>query len=267
MMMQEVMMHRELCLVAVGLLVVGALPAQVDTVLSTGGPDGFGYRFIDSTELGGPTYAWQGITGSGTALNLDNNGEADTDTTVNQYYFYGNWYNIFRVGNNGGVLVGPTTLSTDDISANNQELPQVTHPIPVIFPFWDDFDDDTGNVYWAELATCPHPHSSDPCMIFEWYSRPHSFNVGAATLEAILFADGDIIFQYADTNFGNAAYNFGASATVGIEDDAQDPSYYLQYSFMTADIPSSLAILFESPMIFNDDFESGNTTAWSTVVN
>jgi len=262
----EVVMRNVICVLVLVLLSTGAtvLAQGADAGAGlkwSGGPDGLGYTFIDSTEAYGPTYSWLAIQGSGTDLELDNNGEANTDTTVFDYYYYGALYDTFRVGNNGGVLVGVTS---GHVSANNQELPQVTHPAPMILPFWDDLDDDTGGVYWAEFSTCPHPSSTLPCLVVEWHNRPHSFNVGSATFEMIIFTNGNILFQYADTNFGNAAYNHGASATVGIEDDGQDMSYALQYSFDTPIVIAPRAILFRPAPIFADGFESGNTSAWAS---
>jgi hypothetical protein len=134
----------------------------------------------------------------------------------------------------------------------------------MILPFWDDLDDDTGNVYWAEFSTCPHPASVLPCLIVQWHDRPHSFNVGDATFQAILSPSGKIRFQYADTNFGAAGYNHGASATVGIEDDGQSPSYALQYSFDEPVVTSPRAILFFPAEVFADGFEAGNTNRWSS---
>jgi hypothetical protein len=78
--------------------------------------------------------------------------------------------------------------------------------------------------------------------IIEWYNRPHFSNVGAATFEVILYeGSNEIKFQYLDTDFGNAAYDFGATATSGLN---KDGTTALQYSYNQAVLTNNKAILF-----------------------
>ena len=85
-------------------------------------------------------------------------------------------------------------------------------------------DDETGNVYWEVQGTAP-----DRKLIVEWYNRPHFSNTGSATFEAILYETSNAIeFRYLDTDFGNAAYNYGATATSGLQ---QNTTTAVQYSF------------------------------------
>ena len=50
--------------------------------------------------------------------------------------------------------------------------------------------------------------------------------------------------QYKDVNFGNPLYDFGASATVGIQNS---PTQGVQYSYNTPSLANELAILFLPP--------------------
>ncbi len=208
-------------------------------LLAGGGPDGFGYVWADSNEPGGPVYSWVDITATGTALGLSDDGEANVSTSFG-FPFYGGVYTDLRVGNNGGILVGVTAGNI--VTTNACPLPGQTEP--AIFPFWDDIDSDTGDVYWEDQVACAHPDCAGGCLVVEWFDRPHFSNIGAATFEAILCDDGDIIFQYADVDFGNPTYNGGASATVGIEDDGQDASYFLEATCNSPVITDTMAIRF-----------------------
>jgi hypothetical protein len=85
--------------------------------------------------------------------------------------------------------------------------------------------------------------------VVEWVDRPH-FNTGgggqgAATFEAVLFEDGDILFQYVDVDFGSAAFNLGASATVGLRGPGQND--FLQFSHNTPTLAGSFALCFDRP--------------------
>lgn len=201
----------------------------------TGGPDLFGYTFADSAEPN-CTPVYVPISTTGTALNLADDGEANVTMPFN-FVFYGVTSADLRVGNNGGVRFNATT---GDVSNGNVALPNATHAL-TFFPFWDDIDADTGNVYYATVGTAPNRQ-----FIIEWYNRPHFSNVGSATFEMILYETTNRIeFVYPDTTFGNASYDNGVSATVGIN---QDGTNALQYSYNTAgSIPDGLGICWYPP--------------------
>ena len=171
------------------------------------------------------------INTTGTALNPTDDGEENI-TSPFPLTFYGVTSTSLRIGNNGGILFGATN---GDVSFSNTALPNATHPM-AIFPFWDDMGAG-GNVYWEVRGTAPNR-----TLIVEWFEKPHYSNVGAATFEVIFFeGSSDILFQYLDTDFGNATYDFGASATVGIN---KDGTTALQYSFNQPVITDGLAIRF-----------------------
>lgn len=209
---------------------------------ATGGPDGFGYQYIDSNETTGlpPTYTLIDISTTGTALGLGDDDETNVVIPF-AFPFYGVSTTNFRVGNNGGLLVGVTT---GDLWGGNVCPQPIGSPnAPLIMAFWDDIDSGTGDVYWQAFDPCPHPDCSTQCAVFEWYNRPHYPNTGNGTFEAILCDNGDILFQYEDVIYGDpTGIDNGISATVGIEDDAQGATYYLPYSCNQAAITDGLAI-------------------------
>jgi hypothetical protein len=211
---------------------------------ATGGPDGYGYQFIDNNEVTGlpPTYSMVDISATGVSLAPSDDGEANITIPFN-FPFYGVDFTDIRVGNNGGLLLGVTT--GDVLAGNSCPLPTTSgSDAPRISIFWDDIDSDTGDVYWQAFDPCPHPDCSGECAVIEWYNRPHFSNTGNGTFEVVLCDNGDILFQYEDVVFGNASYDNGVTASVGIEDELQDPTYFLEYSCNQAVITDGLAIKF-----------------------
>ncbi len=196
----------------------GAMWTAYNTDMSYKYDDSAPYNFIDISSTGAP-------------LDLSDDGEANV-TLPFRFFFYGAGSDQVRIGNNGGMLFNATT---GDVGITNSALPNAAHPL-AIFPFWDDIDSDTGNVYYETQGAAPNRR-----FIVQWHERPHFSNVGSATFQVILFeGSNNILFQYADLNFGDAAYDYGASATVGLNKDASEA---VQYSFDTAVLADAMSIL------------------------
>ena len=85
-----------------------------------GGPDGFGYRFIDSDEPGGPDFQWNDLSASGTRISsLTRDDEMSGPIPLGFLFeFYGHTFDSVRVSTNG-------FLSFDDTVPEfvNQPLP------------------------------------------------------------------------------------------------------------------------------------------------
>ena len=193
-------------------------------------------------------FSWVDISATGTPLALADDGEANIVSPF-PFTFYGVTSTDLRVGNNGGILFNRTT---GDVGLTNATLPNATIGLAML-PFWDDIDSDTGDVYWQVLGTAPNR-----TLVVEWYNRPHYSNTGAGTWEVILYEGTNVVdFQYLDTDFGNASYNQGISATVGIN---QDGTVALQYSYNQAVITDNLAIRFQPTTV-----ETATSTDSATV--
>jgi len=180
--------------------------------------------------------AFDDISGTGTALGLTDDGEA-TITMPFDFGYYGTILTApvdVRVGNNGAMILA---ASTGEIGAGNTELPAVSLGRGVA-PFWDDLDDETGDVYWEVKGTAPNR-----TMIVQWHQRPHFNGIGDATFQVVLYeATSEIDFVYSDVDFGDVLFDFGASATVGIQYSAG--SIADQYSFDTASLSGISCIKF-----------------------
>ncbi|MEJ5200466.1 MAG: hypothetical protein WHX53_16220, partial [Anaerolineae bacterium] len=202
-----------------------------------GGPDPFGYTYQDSRRADGPRYEWIDAT-DGTVLVLDDDEEANISLPF-PFSLYGVSSTDLRVGNNGAALFNATV---GDVTYGNSAL-SADAPDFLIAPFWDDIDSDTGGVYYKTIGAAPNRR-----FVVEWHDRPHysSFGyVGAATFELILYeGTNNIKFQYRDISFGDSAYDYGASATVGIRGSGNN---YLEYSYNQPALADGLAICFQHP--------------------
>ncbi len=200
------------------------------------------------------------ISATGTALNLTDDSEANI-TSPFPFTFFGATSSDLRVGNNGGILFGVTT---GDLGLTNAALPATSGlPAPAILPFWDDFDDETGNVFWQVQGTAPNRK-----LIVQWHNRPHYNGIGAVTFEVILYETSNAIeFLYLDTDFGNALYNHGLSATSGLQEST---SSAVQYSFNQAVLLNSMTIRFEptayTPVVTMAPTASDSDSATVTVL-
>ena len=213
------------------------------------------YQTVTSAQPGGPAYNFVdiGVPGAGTALNLSDDGEVNL-TLPFAFTFDGVASNALRVGNNGGILVG---VASGDLGVENVALPTASVG-RAILPFWDDLDDETGNVYYVVQGIAPARRA-----IVQWQARPHYVEPqpptpNTATFQAIL-AEGSnaILFQYKDVDFGIAAWNAGASATVGLN---LLGGLAAPFSFDQPALSASFAIL------FTPTSDAASDTASATVV-
>jgi hypothetical protein len=192
-----------------------------------GGPDAYGYTWITST------YHWIDATG-GTTLGLADDGEAIVTSTF-PLPFYDQTATALNIGNNGAVVYNATS---GDIAYSNVTM--ASAPDYFLAPFWDDIDAQIGNVYWKVLGAAPRRQ-----LIVEWFNRPHYSSTGSATFEMVLYENGDILYQYQDVDFGDPAFDHGASATIGIRGSGSANS--LEYSYNTPGVQANRAICFVKP--------------------
>ena len=84
-----------------GLLGLALLLACQPVLAETGGPDGFGYRYVDSDEIGYGDFSWEDISDSGREIALTIS-ELTTKISIGfNFSFYGNSYNTLYISNNG----------------------------------------------------------------------------------------------------------------------------------------------------------------------
>jgi len=167
---------------------------------AAGGPDGWGYTWIDSDEAGGPVYEWIDITADGTPLGLGNEETAYEVDLGFPILFYGGLFDELHIMSNGYM----SFTETNNLYLN-RAIPNAGNPNAIISPFWDDLNPATGT---GEVWFKSEPENGR--FIVTWDGVDHDGTSVTETFQAILYVDGTIVFQYAEANSV-------ASCTVGIE--------------------------------------------------
>jgi len=209
-------------------------------ITGAGGPDAYGYRWIDSDTTGGPSFNWIDIKGIGTQITgLADDNVVGPFSTGFEFPYY--WYtvNSFYVGSNGYIAFGDPTLEAHPF----QTLPNPQTPNNVLAPLMSDMDFTPQGTCWYWTNT-----NQDTCII--QYDSVRFWNVGTSlnTFEIILSkSDSSIAFQYlvqngtpgGGTNFLTVGME-NISGTVGLQYQHDNvPSYNT--------IHDSLVILFYPP--------------------
>ena len=193
-------------------------------VTGSGGPDQFGYVWVDSDEPGGPVYDWVDISGVGqTVGNTDDASYGPFDLGF-AFPYYGDTYTQVRVCTNGFITFDTSTSAP----YANQPLPNTAAPDLMVAPLWDDMNPFQGGDIYRY-----HDAANDRYIV-QWDGVPHYYDVGSFTFQVILYASGVIVFQYEDISYGD-------EATVGIENvDASDG---LQVVYNAPHVQNGMAIM------------------------
>ena len=211
----------------------------------TGGPDAFGYAWIDSLEPGGPTFSWVDISATGTSVLLGDDATAGPFPIGFSFGFYGASFSNFYVSSNGWVTFDAPTGS--DLS-NDCPIPTNATPNNMLALMWDDLDpgDNSDPLYYQSFAAgaCPYGAYVGACTVIQYEDFCHwpggATCATAGTFEAILFDNGDILYQYED-----AGDETGSGATTGIQNG--DSSIGLNYGCNGNYLANGRAVLFFQP--------------------
>jgi hypothetical protein len=185
-------------------------PAQVD---SSGGPDTFGYRWIDSDSPGGPVFNWFNIdtTGRGTAITFSSLDDGNTSVPLSiPIPFYGNSYSTsLNVCTNGWVSFTSTSTAYSNVA-----IPATSEPNNAIYGFWDDLNLTSGGSvkYYYDAAGTR--------FIVQYTNVPFYTGTGTNTFQIQLYPNGQIIVQYLSMTGTNTSVTAGienADGTVGLQ--------------------------------------------------
>ncbi len=194
---------------------------------NAGGPDLYGYYFVDSENPEGPEFDWVDITGTGTEVAVDY--ELGTFPGAEpcigpfdigfDFTFYGEVYDEFHIQARGAI-----SFFSDELDHWHHQLPDDDYG-PMICWFWghlNPHEGERGLVYY-ELTLV----NDQPALVISFidYHYFYWLDDGSITAQVILFAGSNrILFQYQsiDEEF---PVN---SATVGIQNDG---TVGLNYSY------------------------------------
>ena len=115
-----------------------------------GGPDKFGYRYVDSKDSAGPAYSWEDYVPHVKDDAVDNN-VAAVDAYLGKkleigfpFNFYGVDYEYIHVAGNGYLAFSSGEFGVDyykNLVYSGQSLPSSGSPNGgIIAPFWSDLD-------------------------------------------------------------------------------------------------------------------------------
>jgi uncharacterized repeat protein (TIGR01451 family) len=253
---------------ACALLMGGTVAAAV--CLPT--PDGFGYTACDSTAPPGPAFGFVDISATGTLVVEGDDTSSSSappsglgvpiDLTVGNtrpgFRFYGTTYTEIVMASNGYLATDPADAGPD--LSNDCPVPAVPSTPPNttgarFYPLHDDLvmDSGTGGGYYqffpsaTAAGRAPDRGADVGVHVFQWHNAHHFGAVETFDFQALLYENGDVVYQYGPGNLEE-----GAGSTTGIQSPAPGdggvPDFGLSYACNTAaTIPNGLAVLILNP--------------------
>ncbi len=233
----------------------GVIPVEPQ---QSGGPDMFGYVWEDSNAPA-PTipYTWvDGVTG-GTALMLSDDDWAGPINMGMSFNYYGKIYDNVYIMSNGWISFVDADSWFQDVP-----IPDDVNYQGIISPYSCDINPGA----WGEVYYQCMPGTPD-MFVVTWYDIPHYSTSEYQTFQAVLYGDGDIMFNYQTMT--------NPWGIVGIENEISSDG--LDYSSGSPPPVSGTSILFYGPpppayaVEINPDFESniglpGNTVSYDLSV-
>ncbi len=183
------------------------LEVKGGSIKGFGGPDAFGYEWIDSDEENGPEFEWNDISSTGTTVSTWT--AAGTYSAEDEGYFgpidlgfdfkfYGETENQIYLSTNGFVTFDQISGS----AFSNTTLPDEDAPNGMLCAFWDDLKVGSGSCYYKVEDSKVTIQYSD----WEKYSGS-----GSIDFQIVIFKSGKILYHYNDVTCDVT------SATIGIE--------------------------------------------------
>jgi len=153
--------------------------------------------------------------------------------------FYGTAHTMVNVESNGGV-----SFDSGDMASFNSCLPSTSGFASSVFVagLWDDLDpDEAGSaVYYQTLGTAPNQQ-----FVAQWDTERFFAGTDRGVFTIVLNeGSDDIDVCYVDTDFGDASYDAGESATAGLQGAVTD---YVEFSCNMPALTDGLLVRYIHP--------------------
>ena len=231
-------------------------------LFGAGGPDAYGYRWVDNDTVapGAPVFRWIDISGVGTPVTgLGDDMVAGPFNLGFNFPYY--WYRVssFYLSSNGYIAFGDN-FNAAATFANS--FPNTNRPNNTVAPLMSDFDFTAGTpscYYWTNVA-------NDTCVIsyqnVQWWNQPTS----CCSLQIILSKpDSSITFQYKKIIGDSAYYAATEGLVVGIENFIGNVGLTYQFNAIPVQdsLHDNLAVKFYPPV--TSSYQANDVSIWNAI--
>jgi hypothetical protein len=199
------------------------------TTRDLGGPDDFGYSWIDSDEEGGPNYEWNDISETGTLVEGLGDDNVVGPFEMNIFFpYYGQSKHLFWISPNGAI-----SFNDQFLAFVNVPIPTNSNYIDFIAWFWDDLKMDSA------LSRVYYKNFEDKTIVQFTRMVHYPGTESTITAQVLMMANGTIVIRY-----NQISETFEkTSATVGLQ--SWNPEMGLQVVYNAEYLHSAMAIRFD----------------------
>lgn len=214
----------------------------VDVTEGYGGPDNFGYKWIDSDEVGGPQYVWDDISSTGELLSSISGCDDcyESHAISFSFPFYDKEFDTIYVSSNGYI-----TLGAGSSGYSTYPIPSTSLPQNLIAGFYRDLNPGSGgSVYFQDFGD----------RVVVQFNNVYQYSTTSPyTYQMVLYKNGKIRYYYHEMNGTLTA------ATVGIQDSSRTDGLNVVYN--ASYIHDSLAVEISAAPHWLEVLNSSGTTA------
>jgi hypothetical protein len=213
---------------------------DINGLRGAGGPDSFGYVWIDSDEPGGPVFKYTDISTTGTPVfGLSDDNIVGPFNIGFDFWYYGDVKSQFWINSNGCI-----GFTSNYITIQNTTLPSNSSVYKDFIAWmWDDLECKTGS---SQVFYQSYPDK----LIIQFKNYERHYHTGLTmNAEVEIYKNGKIIILY--NNFSQGI-NLD-SCTVGLQ--SSNPSLGLQVVYNAYYLHNDLALFFRVPGDFITDVD------------